>query len=300
MRVGDAKMRYFDRLHPLSAFVYFLMMILIAMITMHPVMTAVCYLTAVIFCGILVGARKLLISLAYSIPLMILIALTNPIFVHKGETILFFLNDNPVTAEAIFYGANASMMLMAVFYWFRNYGTIMTSDKFIYLFGRVIPKLSLVLSLTLAFIPKLKRRYNEIDEAQKGLGIYAEKSFTDRILGKFRVLSILLTDSLENALETADSMQARGYGLKGRTSYSIYRFTLSDVAFLISTAVLGAGTLTLIAFGAADFGFYPTMTPLSFSFASCLTYCALAILGFASVFCEIKENLLWHYWKSKT
>lgn len=300
MRLGDAKMRYFDRLHPLSALVYFLMIILIAMITMHPVITAVCYLTAVIFCGMLIGFGKLLSSLAYSIPLMILTALTNPIFVHKGETILFFLNDNPVTAEAILYGANASMMLMAVFYWCRNYSTIMTSDKFIYLFGRVIPKLSLVLSLTLAFIPKLKRRYKEIDEAQKGLGIYAGKSFTDRILGKFRVLSILLTDSLENALETADSMKARGYGLKGRASYAIYRFTLSDLAFLIATAVLGVGTLTFIALGAADFGFYPSITPINLSIQSCVMYCALAILGFVSVFCEIKENLLWRYWKSKT
>ena len=203
-------MRYFDRLHPITAFVYFMLILLVAMLTMNPVIITICYLASVVFCGMLIGIRKLLSSLAYNIPIMLMIALTNPMFVHKGETILFFLNDNPVTKEAIVYGTFASMMIMSVFYLCRCYTEIMTSDKFIYLFGRVIPKLSLVLSMILAFIPKLKRKYKEIDEAQKALGIYATESYVDKIRSKIRVLSILLTNSLETSVDTADSMRARG------------------------------------------------------------------------------------------
>ena len=292
-------MRYFDRLHPITAFVYFMLLLLVAMLTMNPVIITICYLSSVIFCGMLIGIRKLLSSLAYNIPLMLMIALTNPMFVHKGETILFFLNDNPVTKEAIIYGVFASMMIMSVFYLCRCYTEIMTSDKFIYLFGRVIPKLSLVLSMILAFIPKLKRKYREIDEAQKALGIYATQSYVDKLRSKMRVLSILLTNSLETSVDTADSMRARGYGLKGRTSYAIYRFTASDFAYLVFSIVFGVGAVVLIMLGASEFYYYPTVTVIEGSPIIYILYLSLALFAGSSIFMEVKENILWRYLKSK-
>ena len=292
-------MRYFDRLHPITAFVYFMLLLLVAMLTMNPVIITICYLASVVFCGMLIGLRKLLSSLAYNIPIMLMIALTNPMFVHKGETILFFLNDNPVTKEAIVYGTFASMMIMSVFYLCRCYTEIMTSDKFIYLFGRVIPKLSLVLSMILAFIPKLKRKYKEIDEAQKALGIYATESYVDKIRSKMRVLSILLTNSLENSVDTADSMRARGYGLKGRTSYAIYRFTASDFTYLAFSIIFGVTTVVLIMLGASEFYYYPTISVIKGTPTVYILYSSLVLLAGSSIFMEVKENFLWRYLKSK-
>ena len=292
-------MRYFDRLHPITAFVYFMLLLLVAMLTMNPVIITICYLASVVFCGMLIGIRKLLSSLAYNIPIMLMIALTNPMFVHKGETILFFLNDNPVTKEAIVYGTFASMMIMSVFYLCRCYTEIMTSDKFIYLFGRVIPKLSLVLSMILAFIPKLKRKYKEIDEAQKALGIYATESYVDKIRSKIRVLSILLTNSLETSVDTADSMRARGYGLKGRTSYAIYRFTASDFTYLAFSIIFGVTTVVLIMLGASEFYYYPTISVIKGTPTVYILYSSLVLLAGSSIFMEVKENFLWRYLKSK-
>lgn len=292
-------MRYFDRLHPITAFVYFMLLLLVAMLTMNPVIITICYLASVVFCGMLIGLRKLLSSLAYNIPLMLMIALTNPMFVHKGETILFFLNDNPVTKEAIVYGSFASMMIMSVFYLCRCYTEIMTSDKFVYLFGRVIPKLSLVLSMILAFIPKLKRKYKEIDEAQKALGIYATQSYVDKIRSKMRVLSILLTNSLETSVDTADSMRARGYGLKGRTSYAIYRFTVADFAYLMFSIIFGVTTVVLIMLGTSEFYYYPTISVIKGTPTVYILYSSLVFLAGSSIFMEVKENILWRYLKSK-
>lgn len=292
-------MRYFDRLHPITSFVYFILLLLIAMLTMNPVIITICYLASVVFCKMLIGIRKLLCSLAYSVPLMLMTALINPMFVHKGETILFFLNDNPVTKEAIIYGALASMMIMSVFYFCRCYTEIMTSDKFIYLFGRVIPKLSLVLSMILTFIPGLKRKYKEIDEAQKALGIYATPSYVDKICSKMRVMSILLTNSLESSVDTADSMRARGYGLKGRTSYAIYRFNASDLAYLAFSLVFGVASLVLIMLGASEFHYYPTITVIKGTPKAYILYFSLVLLAGSSIFMEVKENILWRYLKSK-
>lgn len=292
-------MKYFDRLHPAAALIYFILMILISTLTMHPVIISVCYISGLVFCGMLTGLKNLLKSLAYSIPLTVIVALSNPIFSHRGETILFFLNDNPVTKEAILYGVFAALTLMSVFYWCRNYSVVMTSDKFIYLFGRIIPKLSLVLSLILAFIPKLKRKYKEIDEAQKALGIYATKSYVDKIRSKMRVLSILLTNSLENSVETADSMRARGYGLKHRTSFAIYRFGLSDGIFLAATAALGILSLVAIFSNGANFDFYPAISGIKITEICCVLYTCIAFLGFMPTIFEIRENVLWRLLKSK-
>lgn len=291
-------MSYLDRLHPFCSFFYFLFLILIAMFTLNPIIILICYLSALALCALLIGFRKLLSSLAMSVPLMLMIALTNPLFVHAGKTPLFFLNDNPVTLEAIVYGASASLMIMAVFYLFRCYSHVMTSDKYIYLFGRVLPKLSLLLSMALAFVPRMKRKYHEIDEAQKALGIYAAKSYVDKIRSKMRVLSILLTSSLETSVETADSMRARGYGLPGRTSYSAYRFRSTDAVYLALTFVFGVSSVLLIAFGAGEVSYYPTLNIFPSSWRCVLLYVLVGCLSFLSVVSEIKENIVWRCLRS--
>lgn len=292
-------MKYFQKLHPLSAFIYFLIVILIAMLTMNPIIITICYVSGICFYGMLVGIRKLLNSLKYNIPLLLMLALTNPLFVHKGETILFFLNDNPVTLESILYGIFASMMIMSIYYWFCCYSEIMSSDKFIYLFGKVSPKLSLLLSMSLSFIPKLKKRYKEIYNAQKALGIFISKSYVDKIRTVFRILAILLTSSLENAIETSDSMKARGYGLKGRTSYTIYSFNISDIIFLIFSLFVGIGIILFIILGYSTFNYYPTISTFDFSPIVIIMYLLIVIKTGISILLEVKENLLWRYLKSK-
>lgn len=70
-------------------------------------------------------------------------------------------------------------------------------------------------------------------------------------------MSIVVTWALENALDTADSMKSRGYGLPKRTAFSLFRFTLRDGICLGVLAALGgivlAGSLT----GGLKWWYYP-------------------------------------------
>ena len=92
-------------------------------------------------------------------PLFMVVALMNPLFNHYGVTVLFYLyNGTPVTLESVVYGLAMAVMLCEVIIWFQCYNKIMTSDKFIYLFGRVIPGFSLILSMCLRFVPRFKNR----------------------------------------------------------------------------------------------------------------------------------------------
>lgn len=151
-------------------------------------------------------------------------------------------------------------MLAAVISWFSCYTAVMTSDKFVYLFGRVIPALSLVLSMTLRFVPKFKAQLHVVSEAQRCVGRdVSDGSLLRRIRNAVTIFSIMVTWALENAIETADSMKSRGYGLPGRTAFSIYRFDERDKILLLwlcfCGSVLGWGALT----GGLSWRYYPTI-----------------------------------------
>lgn len=281
-----------ESLHPVILLIYFAGMAAITMVTLNPVLLCVSFFGAVFCTGMLTGLRKLLSSLAFSVPVMVIIAVINPIFVHKGETILFFLNDNPVTLEAIMYGAATAVMIMSVFYWFKCYSIVMTSDKIVFLFGRVAPRISLVLSMTLAFVPKLIKQYKKISAVQKAMGMYTSKSITDRILSRFRIISALIGWALESSVETADSMNARGYGLKGRSSYAVYFWTRRDMSVFIFLILVFAAVITGMCFSAQT-AYYPVFTAIDISPVSLVSYAALALLSmFAAVF-EVQENIKW-------
>lgn len=283
-------MRRFDSYHPIIIFIYFCSAIFITMFSMNPIIVTLSYLAAASFYGTVAGFKRLAKSLAYSLPVFVIIAASNPIFVHKGAGILFFLNGNPFTWEALIYGIFAAFMLMSVFYWCKCFNEIMTGDKIAYLFGKITPKLSLLLSMSLRFIPALQRQYREIRAAQKAMGAYAAGSFTDSILGRLRALSVLITWGLENSVETADSMRARGYGLKGRTSYSIYRWTGRDTVLSALTCTLSVLAIALLFAGAGEFTFYPRLSALSFSAASLLLYGAALFLMLQFTLLEINTK----------
>ena len=144
-------------------------------------------------------------------------------------------------------------MLAAVVTWFSCYTAVMTSDKFVYLFGRVIPALSLVLSMTLRFVPKFQAQLQVVSEAQRCIGRdVSNGGVLQRLRNAITILSIMVTWSLENAIETADSMKSRGYGLPGRTAFSIYRFDSRDQSALSWLLYCGF----FLCCGAAAKGFY--------------------------------------------
>ena len=284
----------FSSYHPAVNFLYFGLVLLFAMCLMHPVCLGITLAAAVTYHVYLKGHKAARFSLLFMLPVMILAAVVNPAFNHEGTTILTYLpSGNPLTSESIWYGIAAAAMLAAVLSWFACYTEVMTSDKFVYLFGRVIPALSLVLSMTLRFVPRFKAQLDMVKEAQVSIGRdLAEGSVLQRLKKAVTVISIMITWALENAIETADSMRSRGYGLPGRTAFSIYRFDSRDklaVCWLVFCGiVLGAGW----AGGAFAWRYYPTVKGalgvLPFAFQ--LVYAALC---FTPVYLDLREDLTW-------
>ena len=123
------------------------------MFLMHPVCLALSLIGALAYAIRLSGRRAVRLSLYGLLPFLVFTAVLNPVFNHEGATILTYLPDgNPLTLEAILYGIAAATMMVTVILWFSCYSRVMTSDKFIFLFGRVIPALSLIFSMILRFV----------------------------------------------------------------------------------------------------------------------------------------------------
>ena len=227
----------FARCHPAVNFFYFGVVLAGAMVFTHPLCLLISLGTAFCWSVLLKGRRAVRFALCGMAPLLAVTAVLSPLFSHEGATILMYLPDgNPLTLESIAYGLAAAVMLVTVILWFSCYNEVMTSDKFLYLFGRVIPALSLVLSMVLRFVPRFRVKLQLVRDGQRCLGLGEEKK---RLKGAVRALSILITWSLEDAIDTADSMKSRGYGLPGRTAFSLSYFPR-----------MGAGEMSLFHAGA--------------------------------------------------
>ncbi len=231
----------FSSCHPTINFLYFGLVLLFTMCFDHPLTRFVSLAGALCYDLYLNGKKAAGFTLKYMVPMLLLTALINPTFSHEGVTILwYFPNGNPLTLESILFGGAAALMLVAVVLWAACYNTVMTSDKFVYLFGRVIPALSLVLSMTLRFVPKFRAQIHSVSESQRCVGRdISNGTVLQRLKNGVTILSIMVTWTLENAIETADSMRGRGYGLPGRTAYSIYRFDERDRYTLLWLAFCG-------------------------------------------------------------
>jgi len=294
-------MNEFKTYHPIVNFIYFIFVIGFSMVFMHPVCLGISLLSGFVYSVLLKGKKVIKENLIYMLPMMIVMALINPAFNHEGMTILYYFpNGNPLTLESVIYGFSAAVMIACVICWFSCYNKVMTSDKFIYLFGKVIPSLSLILSMTLRFVPKFIAQVKVVANAQRCIGRdISNGGVIKRIRNGVSILSIMITWAMENAIETADSMKSRGYGLKGRTAFSIFSFDKRDKLTFFGILTLGVYILLGATMGKMSFSFFPVMimSEISFFDASCfIAYFALCILPVMIEFREVKR---WKAIKSK-
>ena len=259
--------------HPAVNFLFFAIVITCSMCLMHPVCLLFSLAGAVWYTARLRGTKALIGYLRWIIPVMVMAALVNPAFVHQGATILtYFPSGNPLTLESILYGCASGVLLAAVVLWFVCVTDVITSDKVVYLFGRIIPALSLLLSMTLRFVPQFTRRLRTVAQAQRRLGRDTGRgSVRRRLREAMRVFSIVVTWSLESGLIAADSMRGRGYGLPGRTAFALYRLDRRDAAMLLWLGFCGLYLLGGALAGGLAFQYYPLLsagavTPLTVSF----------------------------------
>lgn len=288
-------MRRFDAYNPIVVTACFLMIGGVAMFCMDPALLLISLTGALAYrllrCGLRGGAEHW-----FALGLFAVTALINPLVYHDGVTVLFVMNHRPVTLEALLYGMTAALMLVAVLYWFRSFSQIMTGDKLLYVFGALSPKLSLILSMALRYVPLFGRQAKQVRRTQRALGMYKDDNIVDSLRGEMRVFSVMVTWTLENGIITADSMAARGYGTGRRTHYSNYRFAAADIRLLLIASALTA--LTLWGMQGRAVAFYPAFVFPPVAAQALCGYAAYSVLALLPAIIHAKEALRWHFLRS--
>lgn len=291
----------FCRCHPAVSFIYFAFVIGFTVTFRHPVCQTASLVSAALYAAECEGRSGALFSLKYALPVILLTAIINPAFNHEGVTVLCYLPlGNPLTAESIFYGISSGVMFASVLLWFLNFNRVFTTDKTVYLFGRILPSLSLLISMTVRFVPRFRKQLDDVRESQKGFGVDTENgSPLTRMKNALRVFSVVVTWSLENSVETADSMKSRGFGLRGRTSFSVFTFTRRDRELLFIIAFLGLLVLCGAVSGAVYFRFYPSVRISAFSPINVIIQASYFLLCLVPVIMNRKERAEWNAVHSK-
>ena len=299
LREGLGETGTFAGYHPAVNFIFFVFAIGITMFSMDPLFLAVTLTASWAWSILLSGRRAIRFNLLITVPILLITSVINTLFNHNGATVLFWLFGNRITLEAFLFGLAGAVMLSAVIVWFTSFNVVMTSDKFIYLFGKAAPVLALTLSMIFRFSPLLKSRYKEISMGQRCMGRHTETRFLSRVRQTVKEVSILISWSLESSIETSDSMEARGYGLKGRTSFQLFKFTARDGRLLAWMAGLGLISAAGCFLGASGMDYYPTIVFHEFTLLKAVSLVCYSLLLTTPLIIDILGEKKWQRLKSE-
>lgn len=278
----------FARLHPVVHFVFFLFTFVFVLSVNNPFFSAIS-LVSILLYSFLREGRRVFLNIKLSVALMLTVSIFNFLFAHYGEDVLFTVRDTEFTLEALFYGFNQGMVLSGVILWFGALSQITDSERVVY-FLRWAPGTALVFSMVLGFIPRFRKKAEDIRNARLALnGGCRDSSLKGRIKEGISVLSALVTYSLESSVITARSMTARGYNPSARR-WGRYSFTFVDGLIILIITVTSAIVFTEKALGHLVFIFEPEIYARSVSSIAVAAFVMLQALPF---FVDLTEDLQW-------
>ena len=111
------------------------------------------------------------------------------------------------------------------------------------------------------------------------------------------VFSVVISGMMEDSLETANSMRARGYGLKGRTAFSIFKFEKRDGIMLLIIAALSIFVWVGAIIGTFEFECFPAVRIEKLTFDRLWVYGAYILLFAIPIFAGLRSELKWKFLK---
>ncbi len=210
------------RKHPLTEFLKYIIWLILLATTHHPMILLLCLVTV---CGI--RGRKFWKQIPMDVMIIGVTVLVNLLTNHRGETALFYLNDNVVTLESIVYGGILGLQIVLLIHVSAIFSHRMTADKIVVVTGCLSPSLAILISMAIRNLERYRNKIQEIYRYQKCES--RSEQVWERFFQAIRTVSIMVNWALENGLELSDSMIARGYQSGRRTSYAPVRFLGQDL-----------------------------------------------------------------------
>lgn len=314
----------FSRYHPVVNLIFYLLVLGTTMFQMSVGLVFISLFSAVVYYFMLKKTEGLKYC-AVVVGIIIVSAIINPLFSHKGGTLLFYLfTGNPVTLESIIYGLISAIIIGAMLLWFSTFNQVMGVERILGAIGKVLPNVSLLITMIMRFIPQYtrhqrkvsmvnkvnKRNYGEKinllnrEKTEKENVIEArkrqkKKNGIDKIIDSIkegsRTFSITTTWALENSIYTADSMKSRGFGTGRRTNYSNYKFQKRDYLLMGWLVILWL----VVVFSLEREKVYTYYYPFIQVKNNVVVYLIYGLLCLTPVLINVKEEIRWLILKSR-
>lgn len=282
--------------HPYVVFFYYICTGFLVMYFKHPLFLATALM--ILICVNISHDRGKSLR-KWSIPLVVMslfFIVLNPFLVSRGTNILFYFRGKQVTLEATMYGVVMAIALVSVIVMFVSFNILLNGNKFLYIFSKVLPRTAFLLMLAIRFVPLLKSRFDEIRAVQRVRGTtMTVGSLRQRARNGMHMIQILLTWSLEEAIQTADSMKARGYGIGKKTSYIPYRMEKKDWVWLITLLILFSICIWGGTLGYGKIVIYPEIGTLHLYTLDWMLFVFMIVIIAFPLIVEGRERLRWKY-----
>ncbi|HWF57298.1 MAG TPA: energy-coupling factor transporter transmembrane component T [Candidatus Dormibacteraeota bacterium] len=176
----------------------------------------------------------------------LLAAVLNAALSHTGQHVLFTVPEQlpgiggPVTTEAVVYGADVAIGMAAAVLAIAPLSRVLHPHDLVDAFPAPLQRTAALTGAALNLVPAMARNAVAIHDAQRMRG-----SSGGRLRDWHAVAAPVVLSALDDSVQLAEAMDARGFGSGPRTRYVTSRIGLSDAA-VIGGAV-AAAALTVAA-----------------------------------------------------
>ena len=256
--LGGCMLFSFKNLNPYMNLIYFLTLIVMLYSTDNPIIITVIFIMVILinmtFCK--ESLRNTLKSFIFIVALVVII---NPIVSHRGMTILFYIGYTPITLESVVYGVISGIKLLTLLLMGSYFNKIMDYEKLAYVLAPMGNNLSLIISLSVKFIPEYLDKIKSIKDTQKTKGINLEDKSKKKVAKSMTyILNAFFFITLEQGIITIKSIKSRGYLNRDKRMKRSINLKFIDYIFLAIGFLL---IILRIAFSkVAIYDIYPRLT----------------------------------------
>lgn len=223
--------------------------------------------------------------LRYAWPLLLLIVVLNLLVSKDGATVLWIgpklilLGKIRLTMESLLFSGVMVVRMMIVLAAGALFVAWLSPDRSLGLLGRVARRSAVTAMMTTRLAPYLAEQSEQIGDVLRTRGVRLDRGgLVQRLAARKPMVSVLLISALEGSWQVAEAMEARGYGMGRRTSYTREQWSRRDG--LAWAAMLAAVWMTVQSAwtGWSEFAFYPRLIGWPFAGASWLAALLLSAL----------------------
>ena len=174
----------------------------------------------------------------------------NALSIHIGQIVLFRLPRSwpiiggPITLEAVIAGVVSGLALLTILVVFAAFNAVVDHYQLLRATPAFLLQAGVIVSIAITFVPQMVLNAKEIREAQRIRG-HRFRGIRDLL----PLVMPLLANSLERAIQLAETMEARGFG-SAATPFSRRQILLSQTAILAALLALLVGLFVVAYFPA--------------------------------------------------